>query len=172
MNLDGFKSELINAQKRIIKIGFRFLLICGGISALILFFAGTTNRSAFILGCIFGSFGVIGLLMMITSILKNKKINSDEHELIKAIKNKNDKLVIWIYQSTMITEYKTAAHQHKSFYLILYKSDGKKFQFISKTEAQTQSLIEFLSSCFPNALVGYSEENRRLASEIVGKELK
>lgn len=171
MNLEGFKSELLAAQKRIVRIGLILFLICAGICAAILAFSDTSSRTSIVGLCIFGPFTLIGLLMFITSNQKKQKIKSGDHELIKAIQNKTD-LVVWVYQQTMTTQHEMMAKKSKNFHIMIHKKDGKFLQFMPKTEAQVQAMIQFLSEQFPNAVIGYSEENRKLVSQQIGKEIK
>lgn len=171
MNLEQFKLELIAAQKRILKYGLWFFLISGIVAVLVIVFGGGFDRSVIIGLCFTGLFLLIGFFMMFTSFKWIQQIKSGEYELIKAIENKLDfpDYIVWIYQSTMVTEHNVIAKKSKNYHLVVNNNKGRVFQFMPNTEQQVQDMIEFLSERFPNALVGYSEENKKLAKERIRK---
>lgn len=173
MDIVEFKSQLIKAQRRMLRHGFMFFFFAAVVATLVIIFVGLSDRSGKV-GMIFiGMFLVIGLVMMIKSLNEIGKIRSGEHGLIKAIENKLDypDYVVWIYQLTMVTKHEMIEHKSRHASLIIRNNIGKSLVFMPNSEEQVHDLIDFLSSEFPNALVGFSEENRKKASKIVGKEL-
>ncbi len=171
MDKEDFKYELLKSNRKIFRIGLTLLLICGTTCALIIGFMGLTERSAIVGVCLFGLFVLIGLFMMISGLRAKGKIKSGEHELLIAINNQTN-YVVWVYQHTMTTKAEFATKKHKNFSLILYTESGKRLGFMVKEESRLIEMINFLSSKFPNALVGYTEENRIAASDIIGQEIK
>ena len=171
MNIEDFKEELNKSYKQIFKIGLILFLLCGGISAAIIAFSDEFDRTTIVGLCIFGLFVVIGALMVVSATITKGKIARGEHELLLAIRN-NENLIVWIYQHTMTTQHELSSKKHKNHSLQAYKSDGKPFRFMVKSEERLHEMITFLSAQFPSALVGFSEENRKEASQIVGKEIK
>jgi hypothetical protein len=171
MNINEFKVELIKSYNQILKIGVILLLMCGSISSAIIIFGDFSQNTTIAGLSIFGLFVLIGLGMMTSSLLIKRKIKTDTHELLIAIKNKEN-LLIWIFEHVMTTQHELSNKKHNNHIVTAYKKDGKIFRFMLKQESQVQEMITFLSSQFPHALIGYSEENRIETGKVLGTEIK
>ena len=137
----------------------------------VLVFGDFSERTTIVGLCIFGPFVPLTLFMLINSLRTKAKIISNEHEILLAIKNKEN-FIVWVYQHTMTTTQEHTNHKHKDYSLIMHKPNGKSLRFMIKEESQVHEMIDFISSKFPMAVVGFSEENRMEVSKIIGKEIK
>ena len=171
MDNKEFKSELIKSYNQLFKIGLILFLICGLITLSILIFMGLSERTAIAGLSIFGLFVFIGATMMISSLMIKQKIKTDRHELLIAIRN-NDNFLVWIYEHIMTTQHELSNKQHKNYMVTAYKKDGKILKFMLKEQSKVHDMIEYLSSEFPNALTGFTEENRIEAGKVLGQDIK
>lgn len=171
MTLQAFKFELEKSYNQLQRIGLILFLLFGSICTLTLIFVSEYDRSIIIFLCLFGLFAPLGFFMFLTSIRNKKKVRNGEHEILEAINTGND-FVVWFFQHTLITKNELITKKNKSHSLQIYTKGGKPIRFMIKSEERLHEMIAFLSGHFPNALIGYTEENRLEASEIIGQKIK
>ncbi len=109
---------------------------------------GTTGQ------IVLGSSGGICILLAVFMIVKAAKmaaeVKSGEHPLLKAMMTGDQNFVLWVYQhvTTVNNVQRTADHQ-----VWIYSSSNKPIILFTKG-SNAGSIIEYVSSKFPNALVG------------------
>src|SRR3989344_8765184 len=155
MNYDNFKAILAKSNRRILLVGFLFLLI--GAPILVSNFIGNSQMAAWIISLLFI---LLVLLVIIRSMNDLSKIKSDSLPLLKAIKQKQLDYVVWIYQKE-ITSKVEGVKVSKSNNIIVRSNDNKHFEIVLTKKTSPTEIITYLTTLFPKVYVGYSDEIKR-----------
>ncbi len=110
-------------------------------------------------------FTLIGLLLLVLGLKRISAVNNGEHPLIKAIEQKDQEFVTWLYMNI------TTVNGVKSHGVMIVKQDGKPITINARKENVASGIIEYLSIQFPSALIGYDDETRKAASERLGRKV-
>lgn len=102
--------------------------------------------------CVLGGVALIRKATQTRSQVKN-----GQHPLLNAIQNGDGDYVEWFYEEIVTVKNvdATAAHQ------IWIHDRHNKFITLSVKGTQAQGILEYLQQHFPEALVGYSDENKK-----------
>ncbi|MDX2361370.1 MAG: hypothetical protein QNK23_11230 [Crocinitomicaceae bacterium] len=110
----------------------------------------------------------LGLLVFFQAIKTIASIVDETHPVLIAIKSKTD-FIVWIFQANQVEEGSERVVQKQVTAVDL---NGKKYAFARSSEREVWEILDYLSSEFPNADVGYSDELRKSVSEKIGKKLR
>lgn len=166
MNYDTFKSILAKSNQKILLVGFILLFI--GVPILISNFIGSSKVAAWIISLIFI---ILGLLVIIRSVNDLSKIKSDSFPLLKAIKQNQLNYIVWIYQKE-ITSKVEGVKVAKSNNIIVWSNNNKHYEIVLNKKTSPSEIIKYLSTLFPKAYVGYSEEIKKEVESLILKKIK
>ncbi|WP_412476417.1 DUF6709 family protein [Flavobacterium sp. TBRC 19031] len=155
MNFETFKSILIKSNKRILLVSILIFLI--GIPMAVGSWFANHNKAGLIISIIFI---LLGVFMLSKAIKDLKKIKNDTLPILYAIKNKQSDYIVWIYQKEIISKVE-GVKVGKSNNIIVCSKDNKHIEFVLNNSISPESVISYLSNAFPNAYLGYTDENKK-----------
>lgn len=154
-----FSTLISKTSKKNRIIGLFFLIFGLGMLAVL-----TLTNQNLTTGLTIGAWVIISLLIFlgVFSIAMASKtlsqINNGTHPLINAIQTGDQSYVVWFHEQVITTENIQATATHQFW---IYNKNNKS-TIVSIKRTQTQELFDYLATRFPNAIMGYSTENRDL----------
>ncbi len=100
-----------------------------------------------------------GLLLIYIPVKTKRQINNGNHPILSAMDRNDHTFIVWIYEH--ITQVQGGGSNHQIY---IFLKNGKRIN-IGSNQNQSQEIIHYLSSEFPDAILGYSEENESLHKE-------
>lgn len=162
MNYSEFKTILAKSKRKIGLIGLFITLF-----SILLLFVNKASEGSTAGYIIIGLMLLIGLIMMI-SFKDLIAIKSDEYPLLKAIKEHQSDFVIWMYQK-QITSTVEGINAGTSNNLIVCTKNDKMHEIVLGKKTSPADLINYLHTEFPEALIGFTDENKTAVNKILGK---
>lgn len=165
MDYSGFQSVLTRSKRKIAIVGV-ILALCGApfIIAVIV-----SESRAMYWG--FGLFFVLlGVLITIISVRDLSKMKSGKLPLLNAMNGNERDYLVWIYlkQINSKVEGVKVGTAHN---VVLYTKHNKMQELVLGKKTSPEEVINFLHSQFPEAYVGYTDENRAAVSKILNKKV-
>lgn len=164
MNYVEFKKILKKSSVKILVVGVVITLV--GLPFLGANFYDESKTSYWIFGILFSA---IGLLIVIKSILELGKIKSDTHPLLNAIVKGDKSYLIWVYQKQIISKVE-GANVGKSTNMMLVSKENKLIEIVLNKSTSPSEFTQYVINQFPNALVGFSEENELKVKNLFKKQ--
>ncbi len=165
MNLETFKKHLSRSKRNQLFAGI-FILLVGVLMLVAIFFS--ENKISYWI--VVGFFFAIAIFITAISVKSLYLINSGKDPLLRAINEQDKGYLAWIYRNEL-TQQVGGINAAKSSIIIFYNRDGKQSQISIKRESIALGIIEYLSSEFPLAHLGYSKETREAVSKLLNKKL-
>ncbi len=163
MNHESFKMILAKSAKKQFRIGV-LLGIIGLLFAAIPFLdpadIGTGGLIVFIILTCLTLF--IGVFLIYLGRKTTNQLKFDNHPLMAAILNGDQTFILWFHeQVTTVKNFESRA----DYQIWLYHRSIKPIT-ISVKKGEVEGTMSYLSQHFPNALVGFTEENRKKMKEL------
>ncbi|UKN00132.1 hypothetical protein K6119_10340 [Paracrocinitomix mangrovi] len=102
---------------------------------------------------------LIGGFILFQSIKSTMDIKNGKHGIVAAINEGNKGYLIWIYEH--VTSVKGGGSDH---YIYAYADNGQ-LHTISIKKKRVKGIFDFLSTHFPNAVLGYDDEIAKRMNE-------
>lgn len=163
MNYIEFKAVLKKSSVKILIIGIFVLLI--GLPILGANFYDESKTSYWVIGLLFVA---LGLLMTVKPILDISSIKSDNHPILKSIQTGTKDFIVWVYIKE-ITSKVEGVKVGKSNNVVIVTKLNKMIELVLNNKTSPEELIEYVKSQFPNALVGYTDENSEKVKSLFKK---
>ena len=135
--------------------------------------AALVGMSIGILGCIafivkdYSIYGVVAFAFLAVSgaygyylNLKQEAVMKSGHPLIKAMEAGNSDYIKWFYVTVLTHKRTIKAANFKTYYVDAYDEEKNVLDIGLDDEEQCKRMAALLSSKFPNAVQGFSEEIR------------
>lgn len=165
MNYEFLKSSLVKSKFRILFVGVLTALL--GAGSLI----GALGPDSKIVYWVFaGIFLAIGLLILGMALKGIIEIKSEKYPLIQAIKQKESDYVVWMYDKRIAAQVEGITVS-KSSNVVIYNKHGKMTEIVLGRKIPANNVIDYLSSQFPDAHVGYDSATRETVSKILNQKL-
>lgn len=163
MNNASFKIILAKSAKKQFRIGI--LLFCIGLMFAAIPFLdpsemGTGGLVIFVILTSLTLF--LGLFLIYSGRKTTNQLKFDAHPLMSAILNGDKTFILWFHeQVTTVKNFESRAdHQ-----IWLYHRSNKPIT-ISVKKDEVEATMDYLTQHFPNALVGFTDENKKKMKEM------
>lgn len=100
----------------------------------------------------------LSLFMIIKPIRDLSSLKSDSHPILNAIKTGDKNFIVWIYIKEIISNVE-GVKVGKSNNVVIVTKMNKTMELVINRRTSPDELINYVKSEFPNALVGFTNEN-------------
>lgn len=166
MNLDMLKSILQKTVFKMVIVGT--MLFTAGVIAFVILYAFADINSV-IVGIIGGVLVVFGILLFVLGLRQIGKIKNGNHPLVKAIVDKDEHLVAWIFKKQLNSQVEGVTVNKRNSVIVVYNT-GEFLDLKGRKISQDQ-LIDYFQKHFPNARYGYNQENKAFMTEQLGNKM-
>lgn len=165
MDYSGFQTVLTKSKRKMAIVGVFILIV--GLPFIIAVFASENKVLYWVFGLLFS---LLGLFMIITSVRDLSKMKNGDLPILKAINQKEQDYLVWIYLKQINTKVE-GIQAGTAQNLVLVTKNGKTQELVLGKKTPVSELVDYLSEQFPNAYVGYSDDNRSAVSQLLKKKV-
>lgn len=165
----AFKAAYLKTTKLAFKGGV-FLILIGipGAVSVLVFAEDLMERTNLIGFIILLLFGILGIVALMKTIQKKKKILDGSDPLMNAVNNNISDYVVW-FHGVITQQEGNFIKDMRSFSIVIYSREMKKaVNMVIKGEQSYNEVMLFLASKFPSAETGYDAETKKRMKEKYG----